>query len=460
MTMHDFNKHIEEELDEIARGLGFEPQGQPLESKVRFINEKVSVFGFHEQALEYIKGYVDLLQKRTRYPDMLRIGAWTYLMMDEFRRTHSIKVTSLVRRWAPVSFRFLSAAGQQTSPHQWLVDWSERFPSKKYPESVYKYLVRRGPDIDRLDVLIMGWWKDAALDLASVPIEGDTNLVPTQLRPKIRRWKPEAASVHYDGWNWLANNLSTIQGIWFGGTEPARLLESLNERRGSRRFGLSRASFVLHVLSRGIYPIYDGNTHRGLYRLTRGTSYEGRIRASKQQDSNWYLQTFQMIVGQLQAACDCDVRLLDKALFAYGARGTPNTARRERSARPVAYFSNTTESRHSARKAAMQVPIDLPHGGPGARFSIEDLVSHLKTVGRDYIIQGQVNCSLEKHPKPRSLDVWLRVNFTKDRADAKQATNKVIEQIVSTRLFRVETHLHCPDTGRLCKGIRLLPGPR
>jgi hypothetical protein len=39
--------------------------------------------------------------------------------------------------------------------------------------------------------------------------------------------------------------------------------------------------------------------------------------------------------------------------------------------------------------------------------------------------------------------------------DTKQAVNDVIDQLIATRLFTVEK-LRCPDSGALCKGIKLV----
>ena len=98
--------------------------------------------------------------------------------------------------------------------------------------------------------------------------------------------------------------------------------------------------------------------------------------------------------------------------------------------------------------------INLPYGGKNAQFDEKELVAHLKISFRDYIIQGQQNCSLQNHTKPNSLDYWLRMNYTKG-SDTKQAVNEVIEQLVNTGLFEVAYDLPCPDSGRPCKGVRL-----
>ena len=100
----------------------------------------------------------------------------------------------------------------------------------------------------------------------------------------------------------------------------------------------------------------------------------------------------------------------------------------------------------------MSTWIDLPHGGPRARFDAEDLKTHIERAGRDYIIQGQKKCVLRVHPKPQSLDVWLRKRCV--QPDTMQAVNSVIKQLVSTGMF-YEGKFCCSDSGRSIKGIAL-----
>ena len=108
----------------------------------------------------------------------------------------------------------------------------------------------------------------------------------------------------------------------------------------------------------------------------------------------------------------------------------------------------------SQAKRSMTRSIELPHGGPEGRLFVDDLIQHILESGRDYIIQGQTTCSLANHPKPNSLDAWLRRKCTA-RSDTKQAVNDVVDQLVQTRIFKVE-RLRCPDSGSFCKGIRLI----
>ena len=117
--------------------------------------------------------------------------------------------------------------------------------------------------------------------------------------------------------------------------------------------------------------------------------------------------------------------------------------------------------RREARPQPVMVEGDpfvaLPHGGSGSGFHASRLVQHIRSTGRDYIIQAQQQCTLQDHTKPQSLDVWLRENCT-DRKDTKQAVNPVMDALVATGRFEIVDKLICPDSGRKCKGLRLITG--
>ncbi len=95
--------------------------------------------------------------------------------------------------------------------------------------------------------------------------------------------------------------------------------------------------------------------------------------------------------------------------------------------------------------------IELRHG---ARFRVRELVDYIARSGLDYIISGEVDCALADHPKPKSLDYWLRENFAKNK-EAKQATEDVIAQLVATKSFELKEDLRCPDSGHKSKGLVL-----
>jgi hypothetical protein len=94
--------------------------------------------------------------------------------------------------------------------------------------------------------------------------------------------------------------------------------------------------------------------------------------------------------------------------------------------------------------------INLPYGSNS--FDSNDLKEYIRRTGRNYIIQGQKACRRIDHPKPNSLDCWLRDNYARN-PDTKQAVNQIIADLVNTGDF-AEGDFYCPDSGRRCKGIR------
>jgi hypothetical protein len=103
----------------------------------------------------------------------------------------------------------------------------------------------------------------------------------------------------------------------------------------------------------------------------------------------------------------------------------------------------------------MDAFIELPYGAPADRFLLSELVGHIRSTGRDYIIQGQQHCAFDEHTKPQSLDRWLRSECT-TRPDTCQAINQVVDALEATGVFEVVKRLPCPDSGRSCKGLRLV----
>lgn len=89
----------------------------------------------------------------------------------------------------------------------------------------------------------------------------------------------------------------------------------------------------------------------------------------------------------------------------------------------------------------------------GLAFDEQDLIDFIMASGRNYMVQGQRVVKLGNHPKPDSLDVWLRKRF-QIKKDTKLADNYVVEALVATGNFVVAKEI-CPESGRLCKAIRL-----
>ncbi|SFV16548.1 hypothetical protein [Pseudoduganella namucuonensis] len=95
--------------------------------------------------------------------------------------------------------------------------------------------------------------------------------------------------------------------------------------------------------------------------------------------------------------------------------------------------------------------IELRYTGLG--FDEQELIDHIKASGKNFMVQGQRIKTLANHTKPKSLDVWLRNRFPKMQ-DTKLADNYVIDALVETGRFTA-TKERCPDSGKLCKAIRL-----
>jgi len=96
--------------------------------------------------------------------------------------------------------------------------------------------------------------------------------------------------------------------------------------------------------------------------------------------------------------------------------------------------------------------IRLPYGNN--EFDPAELRKYIRRTGRNYIIQGQTNCRRNNHPKPSSLDCWLRDNYA-ENPDTKQAVNEVINALIETGEF-VQGKFICPDSGNIVKGIMII----
>lgn len=97
--------------------------------------------------------------------------------------------------------------------------------------------------------------------------------------------------------------------------------------------------------------------------------------------------------------------------------------------------------------------INVPTGGS---FDVNELIKYINISGRNYIIQGQRSCGLSKHPKPQSLDYWLREHVIPLKIDTKRAENAVLIELIATGFFEAQRKLSCPDSHRNCKGLMLV----
>ncbi|MBI3694486.1 MAG: hypothetical protein HY238_06565 [Acidobacteria bacterium] len=217
-------------------------------------------------------------------------------------------------------------------------------------------------------------------------------------------------------------------------------------------------TFLLHLLGPAEVVIIDQHNFRAMnhYLRTVRPGWPLKRRPSTYED----LATLSSFVREIRARWETveavtvpDERKLDRFLMMYGKALKPDKRKHPTTPMPKSPLLDQPNTR-GAQDSNRNTRIMLPYGGAKGHFEANELVRYLIESGRNYIIQGQVNCRLAAHPKPGSLDVWLRRNFA-DNPDTKQAVNQVVQQLVSTGLFE-EGRFLCPDSGQPCKGIRLV----
>jgi hypothetical protein len=183
-------------------------------------------------------------------------------------------------------------------PGMWLATWAAKYDgSAGFDEDEYTQLI----DLARHNSLParyferVGRWKDSA----------NAN----------GRWKPNVASVAYIIWQQAEAEQPRCpadeQAVSFLDNWSSRTYEDVfPAKRVNKRFGLSRATTLLHFLSGGRFPIYDSNVIEATRRL---------YGVSPSYTANYYWNVFYPQFQELAAECKTDdFRRLDKALFSCG----------------------------------------------------------------------------------------------------------------------------------------------
>jgi hypothetical protein len=201
-----------------------------------------------------------------------------------------------------LSFRIVQSIPVEGA--DWLQFWESEYDKSDGPESndvkFYAELIARNGDLSSEDIHNVGRWKDQAWT------EG--------------RWKVNVASVARLGWEQLSNEKCPQP------TELVAVLERWSEstyedqqstgRIVRKRFGLSRATTLLHFLSGGEYPILDSRVFAAIRRLDSSLKPDS--------SAKYYVDKFLPWFRQLKEDCGFPTtRSLDKALFAFGAATLP-----------------------------------------------------------------------------------------------------------------------------------------
>jgi hypothetical protein len=195
--------------------------------------------------------------------------------------------------------RFLSPTERRVSPRKWLSCWAAKYPERsQYNEDHYRYLIGRQEQFSSADLELIGRWKDRANTDA--------------------RWGPNVASVGYAVWKQAAAELPRTR---LGEIVPDTFLADWSSRQyvnrfkngtgRKARFGLSRATTLLHFISRGKFPIFDSRVRRAIKRL--GSPVPNKVEA--------YLNSYCPMFREIARVCGTrNFRDVDKALFSYGKK--------------------------------------------------------------------------------------------------------------------------------------------
>lgn len=191
-------------------------------------------------------------------------------------------------------FAFRDREGRDVPPHKWLADWAGLYPESDY--AGYEELISNHRSLTAGDIERIGKWKDAA---------------------KAKRWGPNVASVAYPVWMEAAASVplcpadGEVRDFLTNWSERTYTDQYAN-KRVTKRFGLSRASTLLHFVSGGRFPIVDSRVRAAISRLL-----DMPVKNSVQ----WYCESYCRVISEIATACGTtDLRLVDKALFSYGGK--------------------------------------------------------------------------------------------------------------------------------------------
>jgi len=96
--------------------------------------------------------------------------------------------------------------------------------------------------------------------------------------------------------------------------------------------------------------------------------------------------------------------------------------------------------------------ITLPHA-KNAIIPIQDLIAHFRKNNLNFMIIGSTQVVLNVHPKPKSLDVWIRNHEnTRSYANTCQSVNNVVSQLIKNESFSLGLR-KCPESKRMCKAL-------
>ncbi len=216
---------------------------------------------------------------------------------------------------SPFEFRY--PEWQEVAPSAWVQKWAalyELTEERKQDNSVYQSLIEKREVLSGEDFELVGRWKEGCL--SKKKMEGKEN----------KRWKPESP-VAYDVWMQAKRDqpkcpTDTDDAI-------AEFLNDWSERKFRKlvkggqlqetRFGLPRASTLLHFISVGRFPIFDQFVRIAMGRL--GSKVPQNLTAHQYLEK--FCRTFAAIAANCSLSSIGDLRKLDNALRCYGGKTFP-----------------------------------------------------------------------------------------------------------------------------------------
>ncbi len=208
-------------------------------------------------------------------------------------------------------FRFRYPEWVEVEPSLWVQKWAglyELRKERKKDDCVYKVLIEKNGTLSGDDFELVGRWKEGCF--------AKTN----------GRWKTKTTAA-YDVWMQARNEppkcpvegrIADFLEIWC----ERKFASGVYKKSGQvqqQRFGLSRASALLHFISVGRFPIYDGFTGSAIRRLGSRLPCDLTI--------DGYLNKFCPLFSSIANDCGLssidDLRRLDNALRCYGAITVP-----------------------------------------------------------------------------------------------------------------------------------------
>jgi hypothetical protein len=171
---------------------------------------------------------------------------------------------------------------------------------------VHKVLIEKKGSLLSEDFELAGRWKEGCLSEANLRWKSNT---PTAYDVWMQAKKELPMCPTQDR---VAEFLNAWSEIKFSAG-----VEKKTGRAVEKRFGMSRATALLHFVSGGLYPIFDSRVAEAMNRLGSpvGKTIDG------------YLTSFCRLFGEIAELCGASgpegLRMLDNALFCYGKQTIP-----------------------------------------------------------------------------------------------------------------------------------------